>query len=97
MTLSIGTPKTASAQLADFCASITWPGVPAAVRARTTELVLDLLGVALRGSAETSARVAASLAEDGRQMAGASVIGAGSRSSAAMAALANGVACLFEA
>jgi len=86
------TTETASTRLAEFCASISWAALPASVRGRTQELVLDLLGVALRGSAEPSSTIAADLAGEARQSGGASVIGAGFSTSAAWAALANGVA-----
>ncbi len=84
--------STASAQLAEFCAAIHWADLPAPVRVRTQELVLDLLGVALRGSAELSGKAAADLAREEQRTNGASVIGAGVSTSAAWAALANGVA-----
>src|SRR5438094_802258 len=83
---------TASTQLADFCVALHWAKLPDAVRARTQELVLDLLGVALGGCGAESSRVAAELAAEARQATGASVIGGGFASSAAWAALANGVA-----
>ena len=92
MTLSARTARPASAELADFCATLSWAALPDAVRARTQELVLDLLGVAFRGSAERSAKVAASLGGGARRPSGASVIGAGFSTSAGWAALANGVA-----
>jgi 2-methylcitrate dehydratase PrpD len=92
MSISVGSTRTASAQLADFCNSLHWAGLPDTVRARTQELVLDLLGVALGGSGAESSRVAAQLAAEARQPTGASVIGASFRTSAAWAALANGVA-----
>jgi hypothetical protein len=78
---------TASQQLAELCANLTWSDLPEAARERTRELVLDLLGVALRGSAEPSSQPAAALARaqpPGR----ASLIGAGCASAAAWAALA---------
>jgi 2-methylcitrate dehydratase PrpD len=84
--------RTASRQIAEFCASLTWESLPRDVRGRTPELVLDLLGVALRGSVEQSSKIAAELAGEARQAVGASVIGAGFSTSAAWAALANGVA-----
>jgi 2-methylcitrate dehydratase PrpD len=86
------TTQTASRQIAEFCVSLAWEHLPIAVRARTQELVLDLLGVALGGSAEPSSKVAAGLAGDAGHASGASVIGARFFTSAAWAALANGVA-----
>jgi 2-methylcitrate dehydratase PrpD len=46
----------AATVLASFCADLRWDRVPRAARARTAELVLDLLGVAVRGSVAASSR-----------------------------------------
>ena len=80
---------TASAALADFCSDIAWDGLPAAVRGRTQELVLDLVGVALRGSIAPSSAPAVALARRVGGTTGASLIGANARASASWAALAN--------
>ncbi len=55
MTLTAPTASAATA-LASFCADLRWDAVPADARARTAELVLDLLGVAVRGRAAESSR-----------------------------------------
>ena len=85
----------AAAVLAAFCAGLSWEAVPAAARERTAELVLDLVGVASRGSAAMSSRAAQSVVA--AQPAGAATVVGGTRlagravrSSAAWAALANG-------
>lgn len=81
--------RAAAAELATFCADIRWDALPAAARERTKELVLDLIGVALRGSsAESSRAVQAFIAT---QPAGnATVLGADRAAGAPWAALANG-------
>jgi 2-methylcitrate dehydratase PrpD len=81
--------KTASALLADFCADLRWANLPAAVRGRTQELVLDFVGVALRGSVAPSSGPAFALASRLSGASGASLIGADTRASASWAALAN--------
>src|SRR5437879_3854699 len=81
----------AAQQLAAFCSSLSWPSLSPAVRERTKELVLDLLGVAARGSREPStAPVHAFVRAQGDGE--ATVVGAPFRISAAWAALANGTA-----
>src|SRR5438309_1649325 len=92
MSITLGSVTTASAHLADFCVALRWADLAGTVRARSQELVLDLLGVTLGGSGAESSLVAAELAAEARQPTGASVIGSGFASSAAWAALANGVA-----
>jgi 2-methylcitrate dehydratase PrpD len=81
---------TAATALAEFCSDITWPRLPLEVQARTKDLVLDLLGVALRGSREPSSLPAQRLAQQTQPHGAASVIGADLTTSAAWAALANG-------
>lgn len=79
----------ATQRLAAFCLDLKWDRLPLAVQERTNELILDLAGVALRGSLEASSRPAIELAREaaaGR----ATVFGAGFRAPAAWAALANG-------
>lgn len=83
---------TASETLAEFCTTFCWQDLPADVRTRAQELTLDLVGVAVRGSAEPSSGPVADLARSFRQDDGASVIGAGFCTSAPWAALANGTA-----
>jgi len=46
--------RVAASELAGFCAALRWSDLPAAARERTKELVLDLVGVTLRGSATES-------------------------------------------
>src|SRR3989442_10592525 len=82
---------TASRSLAQLCVALTWSDLPEAARERTKELGLDLLGVALRGSAEPSSQPVAALVRE-QPPGPASLIGAGLASGAAWAALANGTA-----
>lgn len=78
--------------LARFCAeACVWERLPREVRERSKELLLDLLGVALRGSAEPSSHPAQRLALE-QGAGGATLIGAGACAGAAWAALANGTA-----
>jgi 2-methylcitrate dehydratase PrpD len=86
-------PRTAAAALTELCLGLHWAELSEAVRGRTHELLLDLLGVALAGSRlpSSSAAARAALALGGRG-GGASVIGGQSQTSAAWAALANGTA-----
>ena len=90
MSLSAQSQQTAATLLSDWCATICWAALPTPVKARTQELVLDILGVALRGSTEPSSKIAAELGAEARQSQGASAIGAGFQTSAAWAALVNG-------
>src|SRR5690242_3266260 len=83
--------RTAAATLAHFCAHLRWPDLPAEVQARTRELLLDLLGVALAGSRQPSSPPAAAVAL-GNGPGKATVIGTGRTAPAAWAALANGTA-----
>jgi 2-methylcitrate dehydratase PrpD len=85
--------RTAAAALAELCLALRWDALQPQVRARTHELLLDLLGVALAGSQQPSSPPAAeaALALGGRA-GGASVIGTHSQTSAVWAALANGTA-----
>jgi 2-methylcitrate dehydratase PrpD len=92
MTIVSAPANTAAAELAEFCASIRWPDLPEPVRERAKELVLDLLGVALRGSAERSSQAVAAVARQTQPAGGATVFGAGFSTAAAWAALANGTA-----
>jgi 2-methylcitrate dehydratase PrpD len=87
------TPEDASPILVDFCSGIRWPSLPDAVRQRTLDLILDLVGVMLAGSAsETAASAARYARRDPGARGGALVIGAGFAAPAPTAALANGVA-----
>jgi 2-methylcitrate dehydratase PrpD len=83
---------TAAERLARLCADLRWGSLPALVRQRSRELVLDLLGVALRGSVEPSTAPGAALAGQASTGGGASVVGHGFATGSAWAALANGTA-----
>jgi 2-methylcitrate dehydratase PrpD len=87
------TPKlsASTAGLASRCASIAWDGMPPDVRERTKELVLDLIGVALRGGREPSSLAAREAIRDlDGGHGGASVFGSADRLHPPWAALANG-------
>src|SRR5216683_8198217 len=92
MTVIAASARTAAASLATFCADLRWEQLDDEVRARTRELVLDLVGVALAGSRQPSspptAEVALRLGGSGE----ASLFGTRQRTSAVWAALANGTA-----
>jgi 2-methylcitrate dehydratase PrpD len=81
---------TATSRLAELCAGIEWSSLPAAVRERTQELVLDFVGVALRGSRALSSAPAHAIARRFGEGRGASLIGVDAFASAPWAALANG-------
>jgi 2-methylcitrate dehydratase PrpD len=85
-------PGTAAEMLADFCGSIRWSAIGADARARTTELVLDLLGVALAGSRQPSSRPAIDCALELGGRGSATLIGTADATRAAWAAFANGTA-----
>jgi 2-methylcitrate dehydratase PrpD len=90
----------AATVLASFCAGLRWDRVPHPARARAAELVLDLLGVAVRGSGAASSRavhaVVASQPRGNATVLGAAIPSPNSaapqplRSTAPWAALANG-------
>ena len=87
--MTITRSRAAAAELASFCADLRWDRLPPEARERTKELVLDLIGVALRGSAADSSR--AVQAYVATQPAGpATVLGTDRSAGAAWAALANG-------
>jgi 2-methylcitrate dehydratase PrpD len=79
--------------LAARCAAVRWDALPSSVRERAKDLVLDHLGVALRGSRQRSSVIAL---EAARRLNGdggaASVVGHDIRLRAPWAALANGTA-----
>jgi 2-methylcitrate dehydratase PrpD len=83
---------TAAERLARLCDDLHWEGLPPPVRQRTGELVLDLVGVALRGSIEPSTAPVATLAGEAGAGGRASVVGHGLATGSAWAALANGTA-----
>ncbi len=84
--------KTPTQQLAAFCAGLRWPAIPSDARERTKELVLDHVGVAIRGSATESARAARRYVARTSPSGRSSQLGADARATASWAALANGVA-----
>ncbi len=87
------TPKlsASTAGLASRCAGVAWDGMPPPVRERTKELVLDLIGVALRGGREPSSLAAREAIRDlDGGNGGASVFGSAHRLHPPWAALANG-------
>ena len=81
--------RTATAALAEFSAAIEWSSLPAIVRERTQGLVLDLVGVALRGSRAPSSAPVVTVAQRLGPGGGASLIGRDAFVSAPWAALAN--------
>ncbi|HEV8536507.1 MAG TPA: MmgE/PrpD family protein [Candidatus Limnocylindria bacterium] len=81
--------RTASAALAEFCGSIQWSALAASVRKRTQELVLDFIGVALRGRLAPSSGPVIAVARRCSPDGGASLIGGDAFASAPWAALAN--------
>ena len=84
--------RTAAASLAEFCAALRWDELEEDVRARTRELVLDLIGVALAGSRQPSSPPVAEVAFGLGGNGAASVFGRNQKTSAVWAALANGTA-----
>lgn len=84
------TSSTAAATLASFSQSLDWTQLPLSVQERTKELILDLLGVAVRGSAEPSSIPTMNIARKAHRLGKASVIGADFSTIPAWAALANG-------
>jgi 2-methylcitrate dehydratase PrpD len=81
--------RTASAALAASVTAIRWNGLAEDVQRRTHELLLDFVGVALRGSLAPSSAPVLALARRFGGGSGASLIGAGAFASAPWAALAN--------
>lgn len=89
MTITSADP--AAVELAGFCSGLEWARLPEDARERMLELVLDHVGVVLRGSATGSAESARAFVAT--QPAGdAPLLGTAVRSTAPWAALANGVA-----
>jgi 2-methylcitrate dehydratase PrpD len=83
---------TAASTLAEFCARLRWDELDDAVRQRTRELLLDLIGVALAGSRQPSSPPAAEAAIRLGGSGMANVIGTRRMTDAVWAALANGTA-----
>lgn len=87
--MTVTRTRAAAVELAAFCADVRWERLPADARERTKELVLDLIGVALRGSAAESSRAVQEFVAT-QPPGSATVIGTDRRSGAPWAALANG-------
>jgi 2-methylcitrate dehydratase PrpD len=92
MTVIAASARTAAASLAEFCAVLRWDELDEDVQARTRELVLDLVGVALAGSRQPSSPPAAEVALRLGGNGESSLFGIRQRTSAVWAALANGTA-----
>jgi 2-methylcitrate dehydratase PrpD len=93
MTTASAPPSaTAAGRLAEFCAGLRWAELDPEVQARTREVLLDLIGVALAGSRQPSSPPAARVALDLGGQGAATVIGTRQTTSAVWAALANGTA-----
>src|SRR5260370_39578027 len=92
MTTIAAPVETAATTLSAFCAELRWEQLDDEVKARTRELLLDLIGVALAGSRQPSSPPAAQVALGLGGSGGASVFGVGQKTSAVWAALANGTA-----
>src|ERR1700704_5910624 len=92
MTSTAAPARTAAALLAEFCVTLCWDELDEDVRARTRELVLDLIGVALAGARQPSSPPATEVALALGGSGVASVFGWKQKTSAVWAALANGTA-----
>jgi 2-methylcitrate dehydratase PrpD len=78
--------------IAEFIADARFEGVPESARVAARSALIDAVGVALGGSVEAPARIAAELARDEQAKPDAAVFGHGFRTSAQQAAWVNGVA-----
>jgi 2-methylcitrate dehydratase PrpD len=83
---------TPTQRLAEFCASLRWPGLENDTRERTKELVLDHIGVAMRGSTTDSARAVSRYVRRSTHDGASSLLATDAFAAAPWAALANGVA-----
>lgn len=92
MSASATTAATAAVTLAQFCVGLRWDTLEGDVQARTRELLLDLIGVALAGSRQPSSGPAAEVASRLGGQGQASLIGVDRRTAAVWAAMANGTA-----
>ena len=92
MTAIAARAKTAAATLSAFCADLRWDHLDDDIQARTPELLLDLIGVALAGSRQPSSPPAADVALRLGGNGQASVFGHSQKTSAVWAAMANGTA-----
>lgn len=90
--MTVTTPlRAAAAELAAYCAELRWSAIPSEARERTRELVLDLLGVAVRGSGTESSRAVQAFLRT-QPGGSATVLGAAFSSGAPWAVLANAAA-----
>jgi 2-methylcitrate dehydratase PrpD len=78
--------------VAEFVAGADLRNVPDRARAAARDAILDAVGVALGGSPESAGNIAAALAREEEARAVSAVFGQGFRTSAMLAAWANGVA-----
>ena len=78
--------------LADYSSNLTFDSIPADVRVFVKHCLLDWLGVSLAGSREDAARIVREEALEQGGAPQATIIGVGSRTSIAQAALVNGTA-----
>lgn len=85
-------PQTGAEQLSESCARISWGGLDASVRARTRELFLDHIGVAIGGLPMESTQAIHAFLDRVSRVGAASVIGRRDGASSEWAALANGTA-----
>lgn len=85
-------PRTGAADLSEHCARLSWANLDATVRARTRELLLDHLGVAIGGLPTESTRAIHAFLDRVSGAGVATVIGRRDGVSAEWAALANGTA-----
>lgn len=76
--------------LARFVASLTWPDIPEDVTHQAKRCFIDWLGVTLAGSADPSASVLLSVADELGSGKVATIVGSGRRASLAAATLTNG-------
>jgi 2-methylcitrate dehydratase PrpD len=86
------TTTLAARRLGDWCAELTWQQLPAIVQTRATDLTLDLIGVAIRGSSEASSEPVRNLVRGYANAHGSSGVGLADRLVPAAAALLNGSA-----
>ena len=80
----------ATARIAEFVVKSRWEDVPATAIERAKDAILDTIGVTLAGSVEAPARMVRKLAQEEGGAPRCTVVGAGMRTGAVWAALANG-------
>ncbi|MGH8869920.1 MAG: MmgE/PrpD family protein [Actinomycetes bacterium] len=82
--------KGPTGELAQFIASLSWSDIPEDVTHQAKRCFIDWLGVTLAGSADPSAEIVLSLADEMGSDESATVVGSGRRVPLGAAALANG-------